>query len=170
MVTTSTLQNSNFLQATAFKIVIYRQRFANLEFFAQTVSHPSVSLSPTQLSYRKTDIFEPGDKLIYDDLQIDAIVDEDMHVYAEMLNWQSTLIDEPKASNLNRFSKRTEADAQEYDISVLILNNSNVATREIVYKAAFPTSLGTLQLATNAGSVEPLILPITLKYNTFSFK
>ena len=122
MVTTSTLQNSNFLQATGFKIVIYRQRFANLEFFAQTVSHPSVSISPTQISYRKTDIFEPGDKLIYDDLQIDAIVDEDMHVYEEMLNWQNTL-----------------------------------------------TSLGTLQLATNAGSVEPLILPITFKYNTFSF-
>ena len=170
MVTESTLQNSNFLQATGFKIVIYRKRFANLEFFAQTIAHPGVSLSPTQVSYRKTDIFEPGDKLVYEDLTIDAIMDENMHVYQEMLDWQTSIVDNVKKTPFARASKIAEQDTQEYDMSVLILNNSNVPTREIVYKSAFPTSIGTLQLATNAGTVEPIILPIQFRYNTFSFK
>ena len=43
-------------------------------------------MSPAQLSFRKDDAFEPGDKLVYDDLTIDAIMDEDMFVYQEMLS------------------------------------------------------------------------------------
>jgi len=170
MVTETTLQNSNFLQPSGFKVVIYRKRFANLEFFAQSVSHPSISLGQAQLAYRKTDLYEPGDKLVYDDLTIDCIMDEDLHVYQELLNWQTSIIDQKKKSPLSRISSLTEEDAQEYDISVIILNNSNIASREIVYKSAFPTSIGTMLLATNVGSVEPITLPITFRYNTFSFK
>lgn len=170
MVTESTLQNSNFLQPSGFKVVIYRKRFANLEFFAQSVSHPSISLGQAPLSYRRTDIYEPGDKLVYDELTIDCIMDEDLHVYQELLNWQTSIIEQKKNSPIGRVSSIVEQDAQEYDISVIILNNSNVPTREIIYKSAFPTSIGTMLLATNVGSVEPIVVPITFRYNTFSFK
>jgi len=35
---------TNFLQGSGFRIVINRERFANLEYFVQTVNHPSVDV------------------------------------------------------------------------------------------------------------------------------
>jgi len=168
--TTTTLQNSNFLQPTSFKVIVYRKRFANIEFFAQTVSHPGVSMSPAQLSFRKDDAFEPGDKLVYDDLTIDAIMDEDMFVYQEMLNWMTGITEQSKVGSFGRFQKSAEQDNHEYDLKLIVMNNANIATREITYKNAFPISVGTINLATNSGTIEPITIPLSFKYNTFSFE
>ena len=49
---TSSFEGMNLLQPTGFKIVINRGRFKNLEFFAQSVNHPSVSLGVAEQSFR----------------------------------------------------------------------------------------------------------------------
>ena len=40
--TVNELQQSTLLQNTQFKVILRRERFPNIEFFAQTVQHPSV--------------------------------------------------------------------------------------------------------------------------------
>ena len=68
MVDNTTLQNTNFLQPTGYKVVINRKKFANLEFFAQSISHPDVSMAPAVTPFRQADAFQPGDKLEYSEL------------------------------------------------------------------------------------------------------
>ena len=66
MVTTvSTLQPPSFLQPTGYKLVVNRVRFPNLEFFAQSVNHPSINLAPAIQQFRGVDAAFPGDKIDY---------------------------------------------------------------------------------------------------------
>lgn len=165
-ITTTTLQNPNPLQPTGFKVVINRKRFGNLEFFANTVSHPTVSLQPATVPFRRSDTFQPGDKLNFDELAIDAIMDENMYVYNEVYDWMKGLVEENiKPQNL----RAGIDDTAGYDISVLILNSSNNVVRTIVYKDCFPTTLGTVTLQTTTGSVDSITFPVTFRYTTFNF-
>lgn len=164
--TTTTLQNPNYLQPTGFKIVINRKRFGNLEFFANEVSHPSVSLSPAITAFRRSDTYQPGDKLVFGELTINAIMDESMYVYNEIYDWISGLVQEnQKPQHLRAGLEDTSA----YDISVLILNSSNIKVRTIQYKNAFPTDIGSIQFVSSTSSVESISFPITFRYDSFEF-
>jgi hypothetical protein len=164
--TTTTLQNPNYLQPTGFKIIINRKRFGNLEFFANGVSHPSVSLSPAMTAFRSSDTYQPGDKLVFGDLSINAIMDESMYVYNEIYDWMSGLVQEnQKPQHLTAGLE----DTSMYDISVIILNSSNIKVRTIQYKNAFPTDIGTIEFASSTTSVESISFPITFRYDSFEF-
>lgn len=163
--TKTTLQNPNYLMPTGFKVIINRKRFSNLEFFANSVSHPTVSLASTTTSFRRADVFQPGDKLNFDELSIDAIMDEKMFVYNEVFDWVTGLVEEnQKPQNLRAGLE----DTATYDISVLVLDSNNNTIRTVQYKNAFPTTLGTINFTTNAG-VEPITCPMTFRYDTFEF-
>lgn len=163
--TTTTLQNPNILQPTGFKVIINRKRFGNLEFFANSVSHPSVGIAAAASPFRRADTFQPGDKLVFDEVVIDAIMDEGMFVYNEVFDWATGLVQENiKPQNL----RSGLSDTATYDISVLILNSSNLVVRTVTYKNAFPTSLGSINFTTTTGP-EAIVCPFTFRYDTFSF-
>ena len=46
-VTESALSQRNFLQPNGYQLTVYRKRFQNLEFFAQRVSHPTLTMNPS---------------------------------------------------------------------------------------------------------------------------
>jgi hypothetical protein len=85
--TTSTLQPPSFLQPTGYKLVVNRVRFPNLEFFAQSVNHPSINLAPAIQPFRGVDAAFPGDKIDYTELNLLVMLDEKMHIYDEMRTW-----------------------------------------------------------------------------------
>ena len=45
--------NLNYLQPTGFRVVIDRTKYPNLEYFAQSVSHPGAQLTPLELPVRR---------------------------------------------------------------------------------------------------------------------
>ena len=64
-----------------------RIRFPNLEFFAQSVNHPSINLAPAVVPFRGVDAAFPGDKIDYTELNLLVMLDEKMHIYDEMRTW-----------------------------------------------------------------------------------
>ena len=50
--------NLNYLQPTGFKILIDRAKYPNLEYFCQSVEHPSVTANPIEFPVRR--ITEPS--------------------------------------------------------------------------------------------------------------
>ena len=66
--------NLNYLQPTGFRVLIDRTRYPNLEFFAQSVDHPSVNVNPVQLPVRRvTQVPLAGDKISYGELGMSII-------------------------------------------------------------------------------------------------
>jgi len=164
--TESTLESQNFLQPTGFKIVVNRKRFKNLEFFAQSVAHPDLSVSPAIVQFRGTNAQMPGDKLEYGTLTIDAIMDENMNVYKEMHTWlKSTVEDNYAVSNS---ITAADQDLTTYDISLMILSSHNNTIDKIRYKDAFPINIGTVNFQSSVDGVQYVTFPITLAYTTFT--
>ena len=72
----SGLNNVNYLQPNAFKLTIDHKHFQNLEFFAQTVLHPSLSSNPVEMPFKRvTSVPFTGDKLTFGELTAMIIVD-----------------------------------------------------------------------------------------------
>lgn len=164
--TESILESQNFLQPTGFKVVVLRKRFKNLEFFAQAVQHPDLSVAPSVAPFRGTNALLPGDKLEYGTLTIDAIMDENMNVYKEMHSWLKDTV-QSKYKTPNALSA-TDQDVSVYDISLMVLSSHNNTIDTIRYKDTFPINIGTVNFQASVDGVQYITFPITFAYTTFT--
>ena len=158
--------NKNYLQPTGFRVIIDRENYPNLEFFAQSVDHPDVSMTAPTVAYSRIgNISLPGDALEYSELNIQFILDEDIKSYTELYNWIESLV------NKNFVKPNSTSDVPtQADISVSILSSHNNQNKRILYKGCNPTSLSGLQLTSIASSVEYLTFNASFAFTGFEFK
>lgn len=62
-------------------------RIKNVSFSTKGLELPSISLGEAPVPTSKLDYSIPGEKLIFDKLNIRFLVDEDLTNYLELLNW-----------------------------------------------------------------------------------
>ena len=80
--------NQNYLQPAGFRVIIDRENYPNLEYFAQSVNHPDVSVTGTVLPFRRIEnVNMPGDTISFSELSISFILDENMKAYTELYEW-----------------------------------------------------------------------------------
>jgi len=163
--TTTGLNNINYLQPSAFKLTIDRKHYANLEFFCQTILHPSLSVNSTELPYRNiSSIAFAGDKLTFTELTCIIIVDENLNSYTEMFNWMNRIVQ----TNENRPTSRTETLPPTYaDITLSILSSHNNTTRKIRYIDCIPVSLGDMTLESTGGDIQYITFPVSFRFTNF---
>ena len=163
--------NKNYLQPTGFKVLIDRENYPNLEFFAQSVSHPDVSVTAPSVPYpRIGNVSLPGDTVEYSELSIQFILDEDMTSYLELYNWLESMVNENFAGPGARSSRNSERVPTQADISVSVLSSHNNQSKRVLYKGCSPTSLSGLQLTSIATSVEYLTFDVSFTFTGFEFK
>lgn len=157
--------NKNYLQPTGFKIVIDRKNYGNLEYFAQSVTHPGSSVAPIELPVsRITSVPLAGDKIDYGELSIDIILDENMESYIEMQGWLERIVNEGQVDE-NRFNSSVIPTYA--DITVLILSSHNNKTVQIKYNDCVPVNLGSIALASNATDVSYLTFTTSFRFSSF---
>ena len=109
--------NFNYLQPTGFKLVIDRKNYPNLEFFAQDFTHAGVIMNTADLGYKKVAAIPfIGDKLTYNEMLANIILDEDMKSYTEMHNWMRRNLDRDNVTALDRFKNATQRPPAQSDI------------------------------------------------------
>lgn len=154
--------NKNYLQPTGFRVIISRQNYPNLEYFAQGVNHPGSTVSPLELGTpRITSIPLAGDKITYGSLTMDIILDENMVSYKEMQGWLENTL------NLNQTSN-SDAEFNPYrDITVSILSSHNNANTQILYKDCIPTNISSIALTANTSTVQFLTFNVEFRFSSF---
>lgn len=157
-----TESNKNFLQPSGFSVLIDRQNYPNLQFFAKSISHPSVDLSPVEQPVRRARIPYAGDTVTFGALDITFLIDEDMETYIEMYNWMVRIVNENQRGQSEAI--QDEAIPTEADIVVNVLTSHNNTNRIIKYMNCVPTSVSGMELSADA-STEPVVFN-----GTFSFK
>ena len=71
-------QNFNYLQPTSFKLIIDRKNYPNLEFFCQGFTHPGMTMNSVEVPYQRiTSVPFIGDKLTFNEMQANILLDED---------------------------------------------------------------------------------------------
>lgn len=162
--------NINFLQPTGFRVVIDRKNYPNLEFFAQSVQHPDVTVPSPVLEYSRIgQVAFPGDTINYSELTITFILDEDIKSYIELYEWFEMLINENyrDGGSRSRYDGKIPSQA---DVSVSILTSHNNQTKRILYKGCTPTALTGLNLAANVQTLEFLTFDVSFSFTGFEFK
>ena len=95
--------NLNYLQPTSYKLTIDRENYPNLEYFAQSLTHPGMIMNPVELPYRNvTGVPITGSKLTYNELSANLILDENLSSYNEMYSWMRRILTQEELPAVKR--------------------------------------------------------------------
>ena len=171
--------NLNYLSPVNFDLQI--NKLPKTKYFCTGVTLPGVNFSEAlHATTLAINSYLPGDKIEFDPLNVKFIVDEDMKNYQEIYNWImalgpgnnsddfTSLVDSTKTP---RGCFSTASFENMYSDATIIVNtSSNNANIEFMFEDTFPTSLGSIEFATDAQEVTYATCDLTLRYTQFKIK
>ena len=172
------IANRNYMSPLGFKLIITKT--PKVDFLCQSANIPSISMGTAiQPSYLK-DIPVPGDKVLYDDLNVRFLVDEKMENYLAIHKWITGLGYPESLGQYNQLKtddKRTDrrvndsADPlyfQYSDATLQVLNSNYKPSVLINFKDAFPISLSTLDFDVTTRDYNYFTAEVTFKYTIYN--
>lgn len=153
--------NSNLLEGT--KYIFVSHSLPNLNFFANGITLPSVSVGEARQSTPYADVFRAGDKMEYEPLQATFLIDEDFRVWEELYNW----IRGYSYPHSGTEYKNQQKKGIYQDFSVLILKNSYESNLSFRFHDSFPTYLGPVEMTTTKNADDVLQAEVLFRYDTF---
>ena len=164
------IANRNFLAPVGFKFSL--SKFPKVDFFCNSARIPEITLGTAiQPSYLK-EIDIPGEKLIYGDLSIRFLVDEQLENYVAVHNWITGLgFPESPQQFIDKTTDRDGLrDFQEQfcDGSLHILNSNYNDVAIVKFKDIFPTSITSLDFDATETDINYFTAEATFKYVIYS--
>lgn len=169
---TRTPINPNFLQPNKFQLNFSRS--PNVQYFCQTLSVPGLSMSEALQPTPFVDLYAPGEKAVYDLLNITFMVDETMSSWLEIHDWIRAMTfpedfaEYRNLGNLNAYTRFQNSKKPQYsDCTITVLSSSNNPIVRFKYYDVFPTTLSTIIL--NSGDSPDTIVTAdaTFRYSYF---
>ena len=162
----SEIVNRNFLSPLNFKFTLKRAPYVN--FFVQSVNIPGLSLPPVDTNNPLLRVPYQGDHLLYDELNIDYKVDEDMQNYMELHEWIRAL-GKRSFSEYRELSTKssTSGEGLRSDISLIVLTSNKNANYEVVFKDCIPISVSGVKFNTTATDVDYIRASASFRYVSY---
>lgn len=101
----------------------------------------------------------PGTKLIYDELTVESMVDE------EFTNWRNAVEWIREGNNGMTFSTK---NITRKNATIILLTNNMNPFAYIKFKNVFPTAVGTIQVDMQQAEAVPMTFSLTLQYESYS--
>ena len=172
------IANRNYMSPLGFKLILTKT--PKVDFLCQSANIPQISMGTAiQPSYLK-DIPVPGDKVLYDDLNVRFLVDEKMENYLAIHKWMTGLgYPEFRAQydQLKKDDNRTnrgvvdKGDPRYFEFSdatLQVLNSNYRPSVLINFKDAFPISLSTLDFDVTTRDYNYFTAQVTFKYTIYN--
>ena len=172
------IANRHYMSPLGFKLILTKT--PKVDFLCQSANIPSISMGTAiQPSYLK-DIPVPGDKVLYDDLNVRFLVDEKMENYLAIHKWMTGLGYPESIGQYRQLKKddnRTDslvADKgdplyfQYSDATLQVLNSNYKPSVLINFKDAFPVSLSTLDFDVTTRDYNYFTAEVTFKYTIYN--
>ena len=170
------IENRNFLSPTGFKFALKRSPAA--AFFCNQANIPSLDLGIAQQTSYLKDIDIPGDKIVFGDLTLRFLVDEDLFNYMEIQNWIRGLGYPEKLSQLDDLNKNGKIVSKfgqrgeniYSDATLQVLSNSLVPKFQVMFKDVFPYSLSTITFDATDTDIEYFTADVSFKYTIYDMQ
>jgi len=166
--------NPNFLHPNKF--ILEFSRAPNIQYFCQSVSVPGISMSEVPQNTPFVDVYVPGEKAIYDLLNVTFVIDEEMKSWIEIHDWIRAMTfpenfeEYQKLDRLSRIAGVNNPKPQYSEASVTILSSSNTPYYRFKYHAVFPTTLSTMILNASDGPDSVVTADATFRYSYFDIE
>ena len=174
---TRTPANRDILQSTKFKLNF--SRLPGMMFFCQTANLPGISLTEIMRNTPFVDLYVPGEKAIYDTLNVTFLVDEDLVAWQAIHDWIRGMtfpVDFQEYANLDKLSKESifrkgaRLPVQYSDASMTIFTNKNNPNIRVEYKDLFPTTLGGLQFSSMDSAENIITVDASFRYSYYNIE
>lgn len=165
--------NPNFLQPNKFLLTF--SRLPNMQYFCQSVSIPGISMSEAVITNPFVDIYSPGEKPIYDLLNVTFFVDEELKTWLEIHDWIRAMtfpVSFDDYKQLPKLSKNVSREnfPQFSDASVTLFSSSNVPYYKIKFYDCFPTTLSTFIMNVSDSPDTIISADATFRYNYYDIE
>ena len=172
------IANRNYMSPLGFKLILTKT--PKVDFLWQSANIPQISMgTAVQPTYLK-DIPVPGDKVLYDDLNVRFLVDEKMENYLAIHKWITGLgypeslgqFSQLKKDDLRTDARVSDAADSRYfefsDATLQILNSNYKPSVLVNFKDAFPVSLSTLDFDVTTRDYAYFTAEVTFKYTIYN--
>jgi len=157
-------ENTSFLQGNKFTFEFPTLPF--LRYFCQTGNLPGVQTNAVTVETPFSATYKHGDKLIYDTLEIIAIVDEDLKIWEESYGWLKALT---FPNEFREYWKNTNGKYTAYHDGILTINtNANEPNIRIKFLNCHPVSISGINFDTKLTADATITCTISFRYDTFS--
>ena len=172
------IANRNYMSPLGFKLILTKT--PKVDFLCQSANIPQISMGTAiQPTYLK-DSPVPGDKVLYDDLNVRFLVDEKMENYLAIYKWITGLGFPESIGQFSQLKKddiRTNASASDdgdpryfefSDATLQVLNSNYKPSVLINFVDAFPVSLSTLEFDVSTRDYAYFTAEVSFKYTIFT--
>lgn len=168
---TRTPSNPNLLHVNKFQLNF--SRLPNMVFFCQSVSIPGISMSEIPQATPFTELYLPGEKPIYDLLNVTFMVDEELKSWIEVHDWIRamtfpTSFDEYK--NLPNLNPSALSKPQYSNATITALTAANNPIVKFHYFDVFPTTLSTIIMNAADSPDNIITADATFRYSYFNIE
>ena len=164
------LKNRNLLSPVGFKLTLNTKR--KIDFFSNTATIPALTLGTALQTTPLRNIDVPGDELLYDDFQIEFLVDEDLVNYMVVHNWLTGLgfpESYQEFKTLTTDPEQQKDDKLQYVDGSLHILNSNLRDIAVVkFQDLFPVSLTGLEFRATDDDINYFTASATFKYMMYN--
>ena len=148
-------QTFDNLSNVKFKFEI--ARIPNVNYWVQSALLPSMSIEGGILPGMRGDVPIPGSKILFENMTINFIVDQQLANYEEMYKW---MMDIQTAKTVAQMVS---------DCSFHFLDGNNNITRTMILTGAYPTVITELSLNSDDSDILPVTCSVTFNYAYFKF-
>ncbi len=164
------IQNRNFLSPVGFEFTL--AKYPKASFLCNSARIPEITLgTTTQPNYLK-ELDVPGEILVYGDLVLRFLVDENMENYMALHNWLTGL---GFPETADQYVKQTtdeeglrDSKEQWSDGSLNILNSNFRTTATVKFKDLWPTSLTSLDFDATESDINYFTAEVSFKYLVYN--
>lgn len=169
----------NLLSPNGFKFAI--TKLPDVTYNVQQVSIPQLTLADTDMTNLFASIPIPGNRLTYDPLTIQFLVDEEMRNYKSIYNWLIGLGIPTSFQDYIAFKSSADASTLDgllagselskgYSYATLdILGSNNVSVQTIQFVDLFPISIESLTFQSTNTDVNYLTATATFRFSYYKF-
>lgn len=164
--------NPNLLQVN--KYVLTFARCPNMQYFCQSVNVPGVSKVEIQQTTPFVDRYVPGEKAIYDLLNVTFMVDEELTAWLEIHDWIRAMTfpenfqEYRDLSKLTKFTSALSSMGPQYtDGSLLLLSSSNKPYYKFKFYDMFPTSISSFIMNSSDSPENIITADASFRYSYF---
>lgn len=160
-------QTSNFLQNNQFQLVI--PSFETTRFLSTSFQIPSVQLPNTVADSPFSKMKLAGDKIDFEPLQFEFIVDEAMNNYEEVYNWLMSIGYVEDFDHYKTYAQKSKYQPLgEQDIQVIVLDSKENPIRTFTFFNAVPTALQGMEFDAGVNDIQYIRSRVTFAYDYFT--
>jgi hypothetical protein len=138
------------------------ERIKGVTYGLQTCELPAITLSERTISTAPMlDYQTPGEKLIFDKLNISFIVDDNLDNYMEIVDWLWECV------NPNKGASRVTERELTSDAMLTVYNKHKVAVRHFRFHDAYPAMLGPLMFSNAGQTNNHITCTLTMSYSHY---